>query len=166
MVGKDPRRSVVVAARELRCQALLKLYVTELDPRSSIVDTVPFWVTWYWCQSSVTSVLTKVSKRLVGTLAESVECGPSLPLAGSDLVLNLFLTHSRGRPPRTPLRRERSRSQSVSHSFAGETPADPPRRERCRSRSLFLADSRGRPPRTPLRRERSLAGKGAHSQLG
>ena len=35
------------------CQALLKLYVTELDPRSSIVDTVPFWVTWYWCQSSV-----------------------------------------------------------------------------------------------------------------
>ena len=40
------------------CQALLKLYVTKLDPRSSIVDTVPFWVTWYWCQSSVTSVLT------------------------------------------------------------------------------------------------------------
>ena len=25
------------------------------------------------------------------------------PFAGSDLVLNLFLTHSRGRPPRTPL---------------------------------------------------------------
>ena len=36
----------------------LKLYVTELDPRSLIVDTVPFSGTRYWRQSSVTSVLT------------------------------------------------------------------------------------------------------------
>ena len=59
------------------CQALLKLYVTELDPRSSIVDTVPFWVTWYWCQSSVTSVLTTgwqqtCSSRLVSPRAPRV----------------------------------------------------------------------------------------------
>ena len=60
---------------QLDCQALLKLYVTELDPRSSIVDTVPFWVTWYWCQSSVTSVLTLT--------AASVDCCGRLPNCSS-----------------------------------------------------------------------------------
>ena len=64
-VSTLPRAAVHVqslhSAVRRRCQALLKLYVTELDPRSSIVDTVvPFWVTWYWRQSSVTSVLTVV----------------------------------------------------------------------------------------------------------
>ena len=37
------------------------------DPRSKIVDTVPFGGTWYWCQSSVTSVLTRdATSRHVG----------------------------------------------------------------------------------------------------
>ena len=59
-----------------KCQALLKLYVTELDPRSSIVDTVPFWVTWYWCQSSVTSVLTECPRSPVLPATEVVGSTP------------------------------------------------------------------------------------------